>query len=69
MKTSYLNTWLQDFPKLAYLLSSEDKAVLDKIDPRKYQHHNLTRETEVIRIINDHTGPKQRDTQKPGPSP
>lgn len=54
MKTSYLNTWLQDFPKLAYLLNSEDKAVLDKIDPRKYQYHNLTRETEVIRIINDH---------------
>lgn len=54
MNPHYLNTWLQEFPKLAYLLNKEDKGILDKIDPRQYQYFNLTQETEVIRIINDH---------------
>lgn len=54
MKLHYLKTWLQEFPKLAYLLNKEDKDILDKIDPRQYQYFNLTQETEIIRIINDH---------------
>ena len=54
MNPHYLKTWLQEFPKLAYLLNKEDKDILDKIDPRQYQYFNLTQETEVIRIINDH---------------
>ena len=54
MNPHYLNTWLQEFPKLAYLLNKEDKSILDKINPRQYQYFNLTQETEVIRIINNH---------------
>lgn len=54
MNSHHLNTWLQEFPKLAYLLNKEDKSILDKIDPLQYQYFNLTQETEVIRIINDH---------------
>ena len=54
MKQSHLNTWLGNFPNLRFILSKEDKAVLDTIDPAKYIDFNLTKETEVIRIINDH---------------
>ena len=54
MNPHYLNTWLQEFPKLAYLLNKEDKSILDKIDPREYQYFNLTQEIEVIRIINNY---------------
>ncbi len=54
MKTSYLKEWFAEFPDLRFLLSKEDKDILDKIDPVKYQDFNLTKETEVVRIINDH---------------
>lgn len=54
MEPSYLNIWLKDFPKLKILLSKEDKEVLDKINPKKYVDFNLTKESEVIRIIDDH---------------
>ena len=50
----YLRNWLGEFPNLRFILSAEDKKVLDTINPYKYKDHNLTRETEVIRIINDH---------------
>ena len=50
----YLKNWLGEFPNLRFILSAEDKKVLDTINPYKYKDHNLTRETEVIRIINDH---------------
>lgn len=51
---SYLNNWLGDFPNLRFILSAEDKKVLSTINPYKYKDHNLTRETEVISIINEH---------------
>lgn len=54
MAKSYLNDWLLEFPKLAYLLSKEDRGVLSTIDPRQYVDFNITQETEVIRIINEH---------------
>lgn len=54
MKTSHLNKWLANFPDLRFLLSKEDKDILDTIDPVKYQDFNITKETEVVRIINDH---------------
>lgn len=54
MKTSHLKEWFAEFPNLRFLLSKEDKDILDKIDPIEYQDFNLTRETEVVRIINDH---------------
>lgn len=54
MKTSHLKEWFAEFPNLRFLLSKEDKDILDKIDPVKYQDFNLTKETEVVRIINDH---------------
>lgn len=52
MNQHHLKTWLQEFPKLTHLLNKEDRGILDKIDPRQYP--NLTQETEVVRIINDH---------------
>lgn len=51
---NYLNTWLSNFPDLRHLLSEQDKAILGTIDPMKYIYHNLTRNSEVIRIINEH---------------
>lgn len=54
MEKSYLNQWLSEFPRLRFLLSKGDLDVLSKINPADYALHNLTRETEVIRIINDH---------------
>lgn len=54
MNNHYLNTWLLNFPDLQILLSENDKAILDTIDPVEYIYHNLTRNEEVIRIINDH---------------
>lgn len=54
MKQSHLKTWFSNFPNLIFLLGKEDRAVLDTIDPQKYVDFNLTRESEVIRIINDH---------------
>lgn len=54
MKKSYLKEWLSNFPNLTFLLSSEDKSVLDTIDPRQYEYFNLTRDEEVVRIINEH---------------
>lgn len=54
MKTSYLKEWFAEFPDLRFLLNKEDKDILDKIDPVEYQDFNLTKETEVVRIINDH---------------
>lgn len=54
MKTSHLNKWFAEFPNLRFLLSKEDKDILDTIDPVKYQDFNLTQEAEVVRIINDH---------------
>lgn len=50
----YLKNWLGEFPNLRFILSVEDKKVLDTINPYKYKDHNLTKETEVIRIINEH---------------
>ena len=54
MKTSHLKEWFAEFPSLRFLLSKEDKDILGKIDPVEYQDFNLTKETEVVRIINDH---------------
>lgn len=54
MKTSHLKEWFAEFPSLRFLLSKEDKDILDKIDPVEYQDFNLTKETEIVRIINDH---------------
>lgn len=54
MKTSHLKEWFAEFPNLRHLLSKEDKDILNKIDPVEYQYFNITRETEVVRIINDH---------------
>ena len=54
MKTSHLKEWFAEFPNLRFLLSKEDKDILDKIDPVEYQYFNITQETEVVRIINDH---------------
>lgn len=54
MTRSYLNEWLSEFPKLTYLLNKEDLNILSTIDPRQYKDFNLTRETEVISIIEDH---------------
>lgn len=54
MKTSHLKEWFIEFPNLRFLLSKEDKDILDGIDPVEYQDFNLTKETEVVRIINDH---------------
>lgn len=54
MAKSYLNEWLLEFPNLSYLLNKEDRDVLSTIDPRQYADFNLTQESEVICIINDH---------------
>lgn len=54
MKNSYIKNWFSEFPSLRFTLSKEDKEVLDKINPADYKDHNLTRETEVIRIIDEH---------------
>lgn len=54
METIYLKEWFAEFPNLRFLLSREDKEILSKINPREYQDFNLTKETEVVRIINDH---------------
>lgn len=54
MKNSYIKIWFSEFPSLRFTLSKEDKEVLDKINPADYKDHNLTRETEVIRIIDEH---------------
>lgn len=54
MKNSYLHTWILNFPDLQYLLSLEDKKILDGIDPLKYSYRNMTKSSEVIRIIDDY---------------
>lgn len=54
MKNSYLNTWIRNFPDLQYLLSLDDKKILDGIDPLKYSYLNITKSAEVIRIIDDY---------------
>lgn len=54
MKQSYLKEWFGLFPDLRFLLSKKDKEVLNEINPAKYRDFNLTRNTEVIRIIEDH---------------
>lgn len=54
MKNSYIKIWFSEFPSLRFTLSKEDKEVLDKINPADYRDYNLTRETEVIRIIDEH---------------
>lgn len=54
MKNSYIKNWFSEFPSLRFTLSKEDKEVLDRINPADYRDYNLTRETEVIRIIDEH---------------
>ncbi len=54
MEQLYLNTWFIDFPNLRYVLSKEDKEILNNIDPKDYADLNITKESEVIRIINNH---------------
>lgn len=54
MDNLYLDRWLRNFPTLGRKLSKEQRGVLNEINPSKYVLHNLTRDWEVIRIIDDH---------------
>lgn len=54
MEKSHIRSWFSEFPKLRTLLNEDEKKILDGIDPLDYKYCNLTREEEVIRIIEDH---------------
>ena len=54
MDKNFLKYWYGDFPSLRFILSKEDRDILSTIDPAEYALRNITSESEVICIINEH---------------